>query len=211
MFSQNINEEKKNLRAKVKSSLKTKFESEDFSSLSARICENVSSLKQFAASDVVLAYIPLKLEADCSILIEKAKELKKIVAVPRVVPKTSRMDFFILNDEISLSEQLEPGSFGIMEPKKNLNQFLPDLYASKKIFMILPGLAFSKKGERLGKGMGFYDRYIESLLKKCENVFLCGFCFESQLFEKLPSEKFDIPVDSVATEKSMFYFRESAE
>ena len=66
-----------------------------------------------------------------------------------------------------------------------------------KIFMIVPCLAFSNDGKRLGKGKGFYDRYFERLEKAGLDVFRCGFCLPCQIADDIPCDEFDRKVDRV--------------
>lgn len=63
-------------------------------------------------------------------------------------------------------------------------------------YLLVPGSAFSKIGERLGRGGGYYDRYLENFQGKA-----CGICFTDQLRDNLPKENHDMPVHALITEK----------
>ena len=139
----------------------------------------------------------------------------KIVAVPKVVPKTQRMNFYILDNSIKILKQLETGAFGISEPiEKKQNLFNADNFVQKKICVVVPGVAFGSKGQRLGHGMGFYDIYLSSLKKKCAQnnceLFLAGLCFDFQIKENIPVDENDIFMDSVFSDRNCYFF-ESAE
>ena len=139
----------------------------------------------------------------------------KIVAVPKVVPRTQKMNFYILDNSIEISEQLKTGSFGINEPvAKKENLFNAENFMQKKICVVVPGVAFGRKGQRLGHGMGFYDIYLSDLKKKCAqnncSLFLAGLCFDFQIKENIPVDENDIFMDSVFSDKK-YYFFESAE
>ena len=134
----------------------------------------------------------------CSALLYYALEKGKETALPRVIPGTSRMDFYFLDGSLNFGDQIECGSFGISEPLSSLEKFevSPQL-AGKRILMIVPGLAFTKDGRRLGHGKGFYDRYIERLKKTGARITLAGFCFPCQLVNELPVDEHDLPMDMV--------------
>ncbi len=169
------------------------------SRLSDGECPKILKLKEFLESDIVLSYIPSGGEADCTPAMIKALSLGKKTALPRVVPGTSEMDFYYIGSEKDISLQLEEGAFGIMEPLKSLEkmQVTEEELSGKKIFVIVPGVAFTSGGKRLGHGKGFYDIYIERLKKACPDVFLCGFCNSFQIFEDIPCEEHDIKMDTV--------------
>lgn len=165
--------------------------------------------------DIVLSYVDLKneispQEINCALMMKN-----KIVAVPKVVPKTQRMNFYILDNSIKILKQLETGAFGISEPiEKKQNLFNADNFVQKKICVVVPGVAFGSKGQRLGHGMGFYDIYLSSLKKKCAQnnceLFLAGLCFDFQIKENIPVDENDIFMDSVFSDRKCYFF-ESAE
>ena len=121
--------------------------------------------------DIVLSYIDLKNEISALEINRALMMQNKIVAVPKVVPKTQNMNFYILDNSIEISEQVKTGSFGINEPvAKKENLFNAENFMQKKICVVVPGVAFGRKGQRLGHGMGFYDIYLSDLKKKCAKV-----------------------------------------
>lgn len=65
--------------------------------------------------------------------------------------------------------------------------------------LVVPGLAFSKEGKRLGRGKGFYDRYLEN-----KTVFKIGVCAEKQVVDELKTEDHDVRMDIVITEKNIY-------
>jgi 5-formyltetrahydrofolate cyclo-ligase len=90
-------------------------------------------------------------------------------------------------------KKLIPGPFDILEP--------PDgkTIAPKHIDLILvPGLAFDNRGNRLGYGHGYYDRYLKLIDPKC---FILGVAYSFQIIDKTPKTNHDIPVHAVLTEK----------
>ena len=109
------------------------------------------------------------------------------VVVPRVedwADGTPHMEFY----DLSLSS-LEEGSFGIMEPQGR------SMCSADEIdLMVLPGVAFSPSGVRLGRGKGYYDRY---LARDGFRAFTIGVCYACQRRESLPREEYDRVVEMV--------------
>ena len=62
--------------------------------------------------------------------------------------------------------------------------------------IVVPGVAFDRKGNRMGRGRGFYDR----LLKSTPNAYKVGVAFDFQMLDDIPMEPFDVPMDDVITE-----------
>ncbi len=224
-----IKRQKSNLRKLMRGKIKEWVSSNNLAKNSALSCEKIISLEEYKKSDVLLAYIPMKNEADCLFAIEAALKSGKIVAVPKcgfescgaeseksscagqragtladveTSTKSGTMDFYILKKDLPVESQLEKGAFGIFEPVSSLEKFSLDFESKKsllalKIFMIVPCLAFSSDGKRLGKGKGFYDRYFERLEKAGLDVFRCGFCLPCQIADDIPCDEFDRKVDCV--------------
>lgn len=205
---------KNELRKLIKPELSTVSADEKFAA-SKKACGLLFEFIVKNDFDIVLSYIDLKneispLEMNCALMMQN-----KIVAVPKVVPRTQKMNFYILDNSIEISEQLKTGSFGINEPvAKKENLFNAENFTQKKICVVVPGVAFGRKGQRLGHGMGFYDIYLSDLKKKCAqnncSLFLAGLCFDFQIKENIPVDENDIFMDSVFSDKKCYFF-ESAE
>ncbi len=201
-FCLNVIEEKKALRKKIRSDLKSLFSFGSPTENSLTANERIINLKSFSESHIVLAFLQAGNEISCSKVIEEARRQNKILAVPRVRPGTSQMDFFVLNNDEPISSQTETGSFNISEPLDSLKKIDPKNLSGKNVFAVIPGLGFSKTGERLGKGKGFYDRYIPSIIAK--KLTLCGLCFDCQMIQSIPTDSHDFKVDFVVTENQVF-------
>ena len=135
----------------------------------------------------------------------------KKTAFPRVHENTDDMDFYYY--DFSMKENFfSRGSFGIMEPEENERFVLNESSVSvqSKVTMIVPGLAFDKSGGRMGKGKGFYDRYIARLYEMLEtsssSLFLLGMCFDCQMFSFVPVEDHDVKMNGVVTESGLVIF-----
>ena len=187
--------EKTELRKLIKEKRKT-FSKKELDNLSLKIADNLLSLKEMTFVKNVLIYVSTKGEVDTLGLIEEFFKLGKIVYVPKVIDiKTGLMRFY----KISILEDLEPGCMNILEPKKSL-EILDESLIDDSFVIVMPGLAFDKKGHRLGYGGGFYDRFnargYSGLLK-------LALSFDFQLIDELIANEFDIDVDKVITENEI--------
>lgn len=90
--------------------------------------------------------------------------------------------------EYNSDEDLREGSFGIMEPCGSHVTAYSDIDV-----VVVPGMAFDKNGNRLGRGKGYYDRFLE----KVDNAYKIGICFPFQLLEAVPADAHDIKMDIV--------------
>ena len=83
---------------------------------------------------------------------------------------------------------LKEGAYGIMEPVGELFTSIDSLD-----LIIVPGMAFDSTGNRLGKGKGYYDRF----LHKAKNIYKIGVCFDFQKTDHVPADEHDVPMDEV--------------
>jgi len=144
--------------------------------------------KEFKSAKIVGTYFATGSEVSTDLLISEAKRLDKIIALPRT--EGNAINFY----EISSTTELAAGRFEIMEP--------PPTYPARRIdLLVAPGIAFDKKGYRLGYGKGYYDRFLSE--KKPE--FTVGLAYNFQLLDSLPHNLHDKKVDAVATEDEILY------
>ena len=203
---------KKLIRKEMKSSL-TSFHAsltpKEKQALSESILLKVTSLEEYKNALNVFAYIPDVLEADCTPVILDALKKGKKVFVPKVnavllKQGISEMDFYLLEPEKSLESQLAAGTYGIKEPQEGLKKFefseeaaAAGHFECGSFFMLVPGVAFSTRGKRLGHGKGFYDIYIEKLKKAGIKPYLCGIALPCQIISDIPTEEHDILMNKV--------------
>lgn len=124
-------------------------------------------------------------EVDTYQIIRKAWEEEKQVAIPKCLPKNREMVF----RELTQFNQLESVYSGLLEP---IEAETKEVLMKDIDLLIVPGLAFTKDGYRLGFGGGYYDRYLQKY--KGETISLA---FESQIVSQLPVEKHDLPVGKI--------------
>lgn len=166
---------------------------EEVISLSDKICCRVLALEEYKKARVIYAYIPFKNEVRIQKIIEDAWGSKKKVAVPRITDK-EKMEFVFINS----FDELECGYMGIMEPKKEFLKHPERIADEKEVFLLLPGLAFDKEGNRAGYGKGFYDRYIASHGRT--KFFKAAACYSFQAFDHIEAEEHDIKADIVISD-----------
>lgn len=184
----NLKEHKIALRKNFRS-IRQALVSGDKSSLDEKIFFRIINNQAFKSAEIILTYVSTEIEVDTRKLIEFCFENKKTVAVPRCIDGTRDMDFFIINS----LEDLEPGSFSVLEPKlscKKLTEF-------DNSVCVVPGLAFDMKGYRLGYGKGYYDRF----LNRVSDMYRIGLCYCSCTVQELMHGRFDVPVHALITEK----------
>ena len=145
------------------------------------------ALSQFQKAACVYAYVDYNKEVCTREIIEKAWEMGKRVAVPKVTgPGT--MKYYYLES----FEQLKPGYFQIPEPGPGGKEA-----EEEDAFLIVPGVAFDENRHRAGYGQGFYDRNIASHRKHPT----AAVAFEFQIVKEVPAEATDVFPDLVITEK----------
>ena len=160
------------------------------STASKKIVELITTTREFQSAQTISSYYPRRNEVDLLSLFSFSN--KKAIAFPRVVKGTEKLDFYL----IKKLDEFEKGVFGLMEPKPSL----PKIEIEKIDLFLIPGVAFTKSGERLGYGGGYYD---ETLRFKNPNVVTFGICFDIQLAENIPSQSWDIKMDFIVTESGI--------
>ena len=175
-------ERKKELRRQV-ALLKTRHSSST-TRQSAEILAALEAHPAFRAATTVLLYHSLKDEVDTHEFIRKWSCEKRIL-LPVVVGDDLELRLY------TRPEDLKPGAYGIEEPTGELFTDYADID-----FIVVPGVAFDRNGNRLGRGKGYYDR----LLPRIPSAYKAGICFPFQLVEEVPAEPFDIRMDEIITQ-----------
>ena len=135
---------------------------------------------------VIGGYYPVNYELDDLELLKDLEKKKITISLP-AINKNFNMDFYVW----SFNNILNMNAYGIPEPEKNKLVY-PDI-------IIVPMVAFDKRLYRLGYGGGFYDRYIEKLLKK-KKPLLIGLAHSCQKIVRVPNNQHDKKLDIILTE-----------
>lgn len=130
------------------------------------------------------------------------------------VPVSKPAERKIIPVRLNSFEELTAGPYGIREPDMHVQlaaghlNALPDALSVQELdVVIVPGVAFDRKGGRLGYGGGYYDRFLPQLRP---NALKIGIAYQLQMVEQLPMETHDIPLDLIVTEKSVYHGRRAA-
>lgn len=184
----NLSLKKAKLRKKtllIRNSLK-KYEVKKISEI---ICKKILSLNELRENTSFLIYLPINNEVDTKLIIEGLKRNDKQV----FSPKFFNSQWSIV--EFTSWDDLEHGPFGILQPKGN------GLVDVKKIDVaLIVGLAFDRKGTRLGYGKGVYDKLLKNF-----NGSKIGLAYDFQIVDKLPKEEHDLCMDLVVSERKVVY------
>ncbi|MFD0588865.1 5-formyltetrahydrofolate cyclo-ligase [Paenibacillus sp. GCM10027627] len=154
----------------------------------------------------VMVYISFRSELDLSSFIEWCWEQGIEVIVPRCIPADRTMELYRLADW----DELEAGSYGILEPDPNRAKRLQQTVWPDVI--VVPGLAYDLQGGRLGYGGGYYDRFADAAVEaigklskeKRKKPIWLGAGYEAQLVERVPLEAHDLQLNGIVTEKEVY-------
>lgn len=170
--------DKKELRSHIKA-LKRQHTKVSLIEQSSLILNKLESHKDFIEAKTVMLYSSLPDEVQTIEFIEKWRHKKRII-LPTVVGDD------IIPVELTDDTDFAIGDFNILEPQNKPYNGSYDL-------IIVPGVAFDKYGNRIGRGKGYYDRF----LSKHMDIKRIGICFDFQLIEEVPTEDNDIRMHEI--------------
>lgn len=153
------------------------------------IFDKVINSYAYKNSHTIFIFVSYNNEVDTHKIIKQALRDKKILCVPKIISKEEGMDIV----QIKSFEDLKEGAYGILEPADS------ELKIEEKNIDVsyLPGLAFDRRGGRVGYGGGFYDRF---LLKTRKNSKKIGLAYKFQVFTEVPMEEHDVFIDGIITD-----------
>ena len=166
----------------------------DPSSVADRIC----ALPEYQEAGLILGYVPLKSEVDVSLVMDRAVRDGKTIVFPDLTPGTFRLgDADWRNNLVVLSNKTSTvGNAGIL----NINEIRYRMLLSEKHkgLILVPGLAFTEFGTRLGRGAGYYDQLFDLMGSALLADFItAGICRKTQLVDELPQQPHDKKVRMV--------------
>lgn len=162
---------------------------------SKAICQRVIQLPLFKQSQKILFYLSFRSEASLFHAMQYAWRTGKEVIVPRVNEDRQTMSYYRINS----FKELIVGTYGILEPKPSADRRVSP---EELELLLVPGVAFDRKGYRLGYGGGYYDRF----LAKWPHMIPIGIAFSIQLVDSVFPEPHDIPMKAVITENGEILF-----
>lgn len=159
------------------------------------IVEKVISLEAYHRASVVMAYAGIGSEVGTDPFLRAVLGDGKALVLPRVNRAAQALELYEVQD---LARDLEPGVWGIPEPRPSTSS---PVELGAVDLALVPGVAFDRRGGRLGHGAGFYDKLLGSAGRRPP---LVAGAFEVQVVGRLPVEPHDVFMDLVATEKNWY-------
>ncbi|MDP2940797.1 MAG: 5-formyltetrahydrofolate cyclo-ligase [Candidatus Omnitrophota bacterium] len=175
---------KAQIRSKILRLLKIQ-EEEDRNRKSRLIQKKLLKVKEFRKAKIVMFYIAFRGEVNTEEMIKAAKRLGKIVTVPVCIKNRATLKACILDDNPALKK----GPYGVFQPAREKFIRPRDLDA-----VIVPGIAFDKEGRRLGRGRGYYDRFLQKIPQSAVTI---GLAFRFQIIPYVPTLAHDVNVKKV--------------
>ncbi|MFA9372029.1 MAG: 5-formyltetrahydrofolate cyclo-ligase [Labilibaculum antarcticum] len=179
-LKQNIEQEKGRIRKEMRA-IKQNYSFEQKKELSLPILKSLEQLPEFIQAKTVMLYWSIKDEVHTHDFICKWAKEKRVI-LPCVIGETLDLKVFEGMDNMVKGE-----NYGIPEPKG------PVFMKEDEIDLILvPGIAFDREKNRMGRGKAYYDRLLQSL-----SAFKVGICFDFQVLDHVPVDEHDIKMDEI--------------
>lgn len=187
--------DKKELRKQLAERL-SKITKPQYEHFSYQIAKKLYQDENWLGAKTIGLTISRQPEVDTYQIIRRAWEEGKQVVVPKCIPKNREMLFRTL----SRFDQLESVYYGLLEP---IESETTEVSPSNIDLLIVPGLAFTENGYRLGFGGGYYDRFLTTY-----NGHTLSLAFGQQIVSQLPVEGHDIPVEKLITNEKVCFINE---
>lgn len=190
MQSDGLNAQKQAARRAARQQL-AQISPQEFSAIGAAMWQTLQAQPAWQSAESVFCFVGALHEPDTMPILQGALSAGKQLLVPRIAGP-GQMQLVPLQS----LEQLQPGAFGILEPP----QALPAVPAGSGVQLaVLPCLAATRSGARLGHGGGYYDRFLANY--SGQRLILCP---EALLAQSLPTGPLDEPAQAVLTEKALY-------
>lgn len=151
-------------------------------------------------ADTILVFLSMQEEVETGFIIQAGLNAGKTVGVPSISGRE-----IIFHEIGCIDPECVINRYGIREPDPEYPVIDSGARQRNRILVFTPGLAFDRNLSRLGRGSGFYDRFIRRIrVSKQDNVSFCGICFTEQLIEEVPVSCYDEKVDAVITDSDVF-------
>lgn len=186
-----LSEQKQTLRQHVISA-RDKLPAFERLRLSRSVIESVRNLASYQSARTVLGYLNFGSEVSSELWVQQAFADGKKVLLPRVNRASKHLDLYHVSD---LHHDVAPGSWKIREPVET--RCIREDALGIVDFILLPGVAFTREGARLGYGGGFYDKLLAHMPHRPT---LVAGAFTLQVVKEIPQEKTDRKVDWLVTE-----------
>ena len=177
---------KEDIRKQVLNDLRNQKEEERLRK-SLVIQERLFALPEFLNSKIILFYVSFDGEVETSNMLKQARKIGKTIVLPYIFKKEYQL-IPVLPKSL---EDLELGPYGIKQPSYN-----PELCVDPQDIdlCVVPGVAFDRARHRLGRGAGYYDRFLPTLSPRAHTI---GLAFQFQVFDCLPIQDHDVPLSQL--------------
>ena len=167
---------------------------------SSLVKKHLYALPEFQKAKNILFYASFNNEVDTGSMIKESlmQQGKKII-----MPFVAKNNPILQLSELKDFNELEPKTFGILEPKE---LYIREFSHEKLDVAIIPGMVFDHFGHRIGYGYGYYDRFLKQLKKTATKI---GLAYDFQVVDKIQEEQHDIPVDFIVTESKIIKCRKN--
>ena len=182
---------KHHLRKDMKAALAA-MDPQQAAAKSRSACQRLIALEEFRAARVVMLYLPIPREVDTVPIALRAWQDAKTVVVPKVGWEQRHM---IAVRCRSMDEEMVEDRYGLRTPAAG-----EPLPVDQIDLIVVPALAYDRHGNRLGRGGGFYDRFLSATQVKAVT---CGLTFHEQLIDQVPCDQNDYPVDILVTDREV--------
>jgi len=184
-----IQQEKSFIRKEILTRLKNQKE-EDRAQKSRMIMQRLFADPEFQCSKTVLFYASFDGEVETFEMMKQSQKRGKQIALPIIRLRQKQIAPYLIHN---LEDDLEEGPYGIRQPRMDraISISLDEIDLS-----IVPGVAFDKRNHRLGRGAGYYDRFLSSLPREIPSI---GLAFDFQIVASLSPQEHDISVSRVIT------------
>lgn len=164
----------------------------DKDEVSRAICRRFMDLPEYAAAQTVMFYVDVRSEVRTRADLPAALASDKRIIVPWC--KDGELELFHLHS----MDELEQGAFKILEPSQRLREAPERQVSPAELDLVMvPGVAFDRRGGRMGHGFGYYDKLLEHARTDAP---LIALAFECQLVDEVPMQSHDVFMDAVVTE-----------
>jgi 5-formyltetrahydrofolate cyclo-ligase len=189
-----VQQRKKTIREQAHENRKQQERKEE---LSRAICEKFVSLPQYAAARTVMFYVDVRTEVRTRDYLATALTHGKKIVVPWCNDQ-GELELFWLQS----MDDLSIGMYKILEPSPELRHLSERQVPVTDLDLIMvPGVAFTREGARMGHGKGYYDKLLEHARPDAPLVALA---FECQLFPDIPTQEHDVFMDKIITESAVY-------
>ena len=168
----------------------------DKDEISRRILDTFMELPEYGRAGTVMFYVDVRSEVRTRQHFPKALASGKKIVIPYCVDGELELFHLESMDELAL------GMYRILEPQPELRSVAAKHVDVEELDLIMvPGVAFDRRGARSGHGMGYYDKLLEHARP---NAPLVALAFECQMFDEVPTQEHDVFMDKVVTELSVY-------